>query len=469
MKNQDYKLVNKIPNKLCLNLKIYNRPLIFVNHNGEECSVNVEYYHCDSCDGAVIANKVRDVAAEYLINSVLPTKHHVTIFNDFEAWSCFVAHHKKLIPVNIEGDDLIIVSPDRRLFKDVKVYWYAIFELILMADDQDDNFARMHIKIINALIKAGLIDIDEECEYYKDHCKPKYPVPFYDRPLISVKQPLEIKFWPTVVYRYYRRFKSLIKQNLQGSISDKFVKKNVPDEGVVSFRIAKIIQECLDAATKYTHLVYIDSFGNIERDVYADIRPMKYNTAPMINDAIKGIFGDMQHLPDFVINPCRYFDMNLNNSNGVCTSDNKNILQMEYRSSDSIRENSLQVLLYIYHELAHHVHWRAIHRYDDMESRDAQCSNTKGATYEHQATKFAIWCCYLNGYTLAEILDRFHLDEKCGRQGYRSMTDISYRYVRYLSYLQNKSGSLQVPNDLKYIFTRKVLDRFTAKPVVKQD
>ena len=465
MKKQDYKLVNKIPNKLCLNLKIYNRPLIFVNPNGEECSVNVEYYHCDSCDGVIDANKTRDVAAEYLINSVLPTKFHVMLFNDYDAWSCFVAYHKKLIPVNIEGNDLIIVSPDRRLFKDVKVYWYAIFELILIADDQDENLARLHIKIINALIKIGLIDIDEECNYYKDRCRSKYPMPLYNRQLIAVKQPLEIKFWPTAVYRYYRRFKSAIKQNMQCSISDKFVKKTDPDYGTVPFSITKIIHECLDAVTKYIHLVYFDSFGHIERDVYADVRPMKNNITPMLNTAIIGIFGSIRNIPDTMINPYRYLDLGLNNLEGVCTNDNKNILRMAHRPSCSIRENSLQALLNIYHELAHHVHWRAMSRHDDMKSYDAQCSNTNGTTYEHQADKFAIWCCYLNGYKLEEILDEFHLNKNGDR---RIMTNISHRYVRYLSYLKNKYGSLRVPNDLKYIFTRKVLDRFTAKPV-KQD
>ena len=119
-------------------------------------------------------------------------------------------------------------------------------------------------------------------------------------------------------------------------------------------------------------------------------------------------------------------------------------------------ENSIRLLYNLYHECAHVYHWRAIPRYNSMSSTDAHCTDKCGATFEHQANKFALWHLIMLGISIEMINSSLSNwrnipspnPEHVPTNSYR----VFFRYCRWLSYLNSKYGKLHIPVDLGYIF-----------------
>lgn len=449
MSNKEIIIKKYNPDRTYVIINVY-KCQVFTNIDKEdEAKFEHEFY---KLAGGHFASCNRDLALEGIIKYA--TNKQVYAYNDTVAR--FLNFNKKGELNTLQGyilhNDkgiLQLILPDKQLYSD-KMYMIAVFELV-----SQYKCTKALVYAINCLCKLGFLDIKKEFDLHKNKDK-RYMsykgeyVPLCSRYFRANVKPEDLNsdIWPESVYRYYRRY---IHKYKKRSIHAIYPVGYQINSDIPKFNTTDILLEYTSAICSYVKLNYIGTcIEDTDNVVYADVRPTRNNKISELSAAtLQLVFGKSNAgAVDIYSNICEFVYSIMYGCAGHTTS--RGIYVRSEYCYEQMSINNLNFLLIFYHELAHCVHWRARKPLSAVSSYDAQVYRSKGATYEHHADKFAIWCCIVNNYTISQIYNRFDIMCKKWRGVFRY--DVSRRYCRMLNYINNKYGKLTIPVDLKYVF-----------------
>lgn len=352
----------------------------------------------------------------------------------------------------------IILLPDSNLLHD-NFYWITVFELVYkLKYPQSTDTNKCLVYVLNCMLKAGMLTIDDYIKSIKVKSPHYLPLHTLDLRTICTYLTSNILRIPKSVYRYYKIFGKRLKR--------KYKNDQMPNGRVCGLRkecskydVAKAYADEICKCVKLNPLVKASDITKRKKSKaqFVDINNTKHNIDPDYVIMYLHAHGKVASDIRIYSNPWTFVLNSILGLGGVATK-HANCIQLtsEYFIENTSVENSIRLLSILYHECAHMCHWRAISRHNSMSSTEAHYTNKCGATYEHQADKFAVWHLIMMGVSIEMI--NSSLSNCCNTQcsnlkrklnhGYH----VLFRYCRWLSYLNSKYGKLYIPADLGYIF-----------------
>jgi hypothetical protein len=346
---------------------------------------------------------------------------------------------------------VVIVLPDKSLFSNY-VYYLTIFEIVYFAMASTDKIKLGRtsnaalVYSINTMLQLGMLDIDAE---FKAHEDPEYRYTYRftflsERSLTRYSMMSMTKIhWPESVYRYYRRFKTTLKQKYNGD------PLRLLDEGAYikpNWYLNDFIEEYTERACTVVKLLRHKK--NAVTVEYADICRTKYDESPL-NIACMAIFAIRPCIN--VYNGLYQFVMSRISSSlahVVSTNAERNVyFGSTYEPSKDNVYNTVSSMCVLYHEIGHLIFPPAMSRKDITSS---QCNDPKdrprgSKNIEYQASRFGIWCTLMNGLSITKIHEVLSTMEA-------GSPAVVKRYARFLCSLDKRGIKLSVPKDMKYIF-----------------
>ena len=286
----------------------------------------------------------------------------------------------------------IIILPDSNLLH-THFYWITVFELVYkLKYPQSTDTNKCLVYALNCMLKAGMLTIDDYIKATK--VKSPHYSPLHTLDLRTICECLKSNTLriPKSVYRYYKIFGKRLKR--------KYKNDQMSNKRVYGLRKAcieeDVVEAYVDEICKCVKLNPLVEAGDItkrkkSKAQFVDLSNTKRNID--IGYVTMYLHAHGKVAVDFPVysNPWVFIECSMLGLGGFVTKRNRGIrLASEYCIENTSVENSIQLLFLLYHECAHICHWRAISRYNSMSSTEAHCTNKCGATYEHQADKFAV-------------------------------------------------------------------------------
>lgn len=351
----------------------------------------------------------------------------------------------------------IIILPDSNLLHD-HFYWITVFELVYkLKYPQSTDTNKCLVYALNCMLKAGMLTIDDYIKNIK--VKLSHYSPLHTLDLCTICEYLKSNQlrMPKSVYRYYKIFGKRLKR--------KYKNDQMPDGRVFGLKacskyvVAKAYADEICKCVKLNPLVKASDITKRKKSKaqFVDINNTKHNIDPDYVIMYLHAHGKVPSDIRIYSNPWTFVQNSILGLDGFATAHTNSIqLTSAYCAENTSVENSIRLLFVLYHECAHICHWRAISRYNSMSSTEAHCTNKCGATYEHQAHKFAVWHLIMLGISIEMI--NSSLSNLYNTLYVKTKSNVNYshqvllRYCRWLSYLNSKYGKLYIPADLGYIF-----------------
>lgn len=399
----------------------------------------------------------RDYATEQFIYRI--TGMCCDVYDSMLARACLCLSNNVCCHAGTERKRNFIILPDSEVLPS-KLYWITVFELVYgLKYPQSNNPNKYLVYALNCMLKAGMLTINDCIN--ADKLESTYHSLLHAYSLSHICTYLNLQgntlLIPKSVYRYYKIFGKRLNRKYKkdqmpgGYISD--LPKRFSEE-----KVAEAYTDAICKCIKLNTPIVADDIGKRKNSKaqFADIRQMRYNTDITYSYAYLHIHNEPAKRCDVYSNPWVFVKHRILQITGEVTSFEKQIyLRSEYSIENTVEENSILLLFVLYHECAHIYHWRSIERYDDIPSNEAHAVKRGGATYEHQADKFAVWNLIMQGIPIEMISST--LSNWCNNRYTRIRYTLNYskqvllRYCRWLSYLNNKYGKLRIPADLGYI------------------
>lgn len=352
----------------------------------------------------------------------------------------------------------IIILPDSNLLHD-HFYYITVFELVYkLKYPQSTDTNKCLVYALNCMLKAGMLTIDDCIKAIR--VKSPHYLPLHTLDLYTICECLNSDKlrMPKSVYRYYKIFGKRLKH--------KYKKDQMPYGRVWGLRkacskhdVAAAYADEICKCVKLNPLVKASDITKRKKSKaqFVDINNTKHNIDPDYVIMYLHAYGKVASDIRIYSNPWVFVQNSILGLDGSATTHTNSIrLTSAYCVENTSVENSIRLLCVLYHERAHICHWRAIPRYNSMSSTEAHCTNKCGATYEHQAHKFAVWHLIILGISIEMI--NSSLSNLYNTPYVKTKSNVNYshqvllRYCRWLSYLNSKYGKLYIPADLGYIF-----------------
>lgn len=351
----------------------------------------------------------------------------------------------------------IIILPDSNLLHD-HFYWITVFELVYkLKYPQSTDTNKCLVYALNCMLKAGMLTIDDCIQAIK--VKSPHYLPLHTLDLCTICECLKSNQlrMPKSVYRYYKIFGKRLNR--------KYKNDQIPDGRVFGLRkacskygVAAAYADEICKCVKLNQLVKASDITKRKKSKaqFVDINHTKHNIDPDYVTMYLHAHGKVASDIRIYSNPWVFVQNSILGLSGFTTKHTNSIqLTSAYCVENTSVENSIRLLRVLYHECAHICHWRAISRYNSMSSTEAHFTNKCGATYEHQANKFAVWHLIMMGISIEMInsslsnsFNTLYAKIKSNLNSHQ----VLFRYCRWLSYLNSKYGKLYIPADLGYIF-----------------
>lgn len=365
-----------------------------------------------------------------------------------------------------KGKKNIIILPEASLLNS-RIYWLTVFELVYkLKYPQSKNTNKCFVYAINCMLKASMLSLDDFM--YIDSVSPRQHVLLYRCPFRSLRYYTGVGYFkdcgmniPKSVYRYYTRFGKRLKRMYK---HDQMPKGYFAETGKLAMT-ETVVSLYTDALCKCIKLnppidakdIYKCSTKRRNKEAYfADIRRMRDNINSAYMDAYSCLVDTVSLKVNVYANPYIFVNERILRRCGSYSNiDNQIRVGSAYDEDKPVTVNAIDLLHTVYHEYAHAHHWRAIPRQGDVDTNTAHQTKKCGATYEHQADKFAVWCLIIYGIPLDKICDAYYHMFGTVRDGYYILhsSNVIFRYSMMLEHIYSKYGKLCIPHDLGYIFT----------------
>ena len=433
-----------------------------VMKNNKDVQVYAEAYRIASINIDTLGLK-HEYATEQFIYRI--TGVCCNAYDDMLTRACVCLINRECCYAWSERKQNFIILPDSDLLP-ANLYWITVFELVYkLKYPQSNNTNKCLVYALNCMLKAGMLTIDDCLKADKidsSHHKLLYTYSLHQICTYLRSNTLRL---PKSVYRYYKIFGKRLKRkykNDQMPGGNVFHLPEYSSEDAVAEAYADVICECIKLNTP----IFADDIDKRKKSKaqFADVRQMKHNIDFAYVYAHLCAHGEP--VRDFYVysNPWTFVKNSLLEIEGVVESLTRHIyLRSEYSPDITIVENSIRLMFVLFHECAHLYHWRAKERCNSMSTDEAHSVKKCGATYEHQANKFAVWNAIVCGISIESIISAFSngFDELCARTGCKLMRShqVLLRYCRMLSYFNSKYSKLYMPMDLGYIFINHETDK----------
>lgn len=348
-----------------------------------------------------------------------------------------------------------IILPDSRLLP-ANVYWITVFELVYkLKYPQSNNSNKCFVYALNCMLKSGMSTLDDYISANKSQSIQHRLLYMYSLHAISRCLGSNILQIPESVRRYYKIFGKRLKR--------KYKKEQMPgghvfhlpkpiSEHAIAEEYANEICKCikLNPPIEAKDVAKCNTKRKNPKAQFADIRKMSDNIGTTYLCMYLYRCGEPARCGNIYSNPWVFVKNHMLQLGGGAVLRTVQIyLESEFLIEETVVENTIRLLFILYHECAHLYHWRAKQRYGYMSSEEAHYVKNRGATYEHHAHKFAIWCLIMDEVPIELIINMlFGLNDKRQHHSHK----VALRYSRWLAYLNNKYGKLHIPADLGYIF-----------------
>ena len=362
----------------------------------------------------------------------------------------------------------IIILPESKLLN-TRIYWLTVFELVYkLKYPQSKNPNKCFVYALNCMLKAGMLSLDNLMSI--DNISPRKHVLLYGCPFGSLYRYNEVGYGkdfdmkiPKSVYRYYTLFGKRLKRLYK---HDRMPKNYAVEMRKLAFvdDVASLYTDALCKCIKLNPPIDAKDINKCvtkrrnKEAYFADVRQMRDNINTTYMRVCYRLTDTVSHKPAVYANPYIFVNMSILRGHGAYDdATNKLYMRSTYDADEPITVNAVNLLQTVYHEYAHVHHWRAKVRLNDVDTRAAHETKRYGATYEHQADKFATWCLIIHGIPLEEICDVYHRVFDGVPDGYIIVHSyhVKYRYGRMLMYVYRKYGRLCIPLDLGYIFVKR--------------
>ena len=439
-------------------ISMYDFDMTFDRRSDDAITIESIGYYADDSDVPCCCirpqKSTRNLVIEYLIQKV--TGVHFKAYDDVYARSALTVAtntSKHCGVVYVESNrTYIIVLPDKRLFSNY-VYYLTIFEIVYLAltvthkikFGRNTNAALVYS--INALAQLGMLDINTEFKAHEDpECRYKHHFNFLcERPLYVLDiMPMTRINWPEAVYRYYRRFKTVLGQKYNADPSylldeDAYVKPE--------WCFNEIVNEYANLASTVVK-VYQHSRNSVTAR-FLDAHQTKYDTS-LLSKACMAIFATRMRI-DVYNSLYTFIEGRINRSRGhVQSGDSKRAVFFGAAIDPSKNSvyNTIVSMCVLYHEIGHLIFPPAMprkgvasRRCHDPESRPRGSNNA-----EYQASRFGVWCTIMNGISATAIYEVLSTTKHA--------PPVIKRYTRFLYSLDKRGIKLSVPRDMKHMFRR---------------
>lgn len=362
----------------------------------------------------------------------------------------------------------IIILPEPKLLN-TRIYWLTVFELVYkLKYPQSKNPNKCLVYALNCMLKASMLSLDNFMNI--DNVSPRQHIQLYGCPFRSLRYYTTVGYFkncdikiPKSVYRYYTWFGKRLKRMYK---NDQMPKEYT----VAACRLATtedIVSLYTDALCECIKLnppidakdIHKCSTKRRNKEAYfADVRQMCNNTNSTYMSVYLYVTGTTSLRPTVYANPYVFVNEKILQRLGSCSATTSHIrVGSEYDAEKPITANTVNLLHTVYHEYAHAHHWRARPRQGDVDTNTAHQTKKCGATYEHQADKFAVWCLIIYGIPLDKICDTYYHMFGTVRDGYYILhsSNVIFRYSMMLEHIYSKYGKLCIPPDLGYVFVNR--------------
>lgn len=353
----------------------------------------------------------------------------------------------------IGGKGNCIVLPESKILHP-NIYWITVFELVYkLKYPQSNNTNKCLVYALNCMLKSGMLTLDNFVNA-TNICSHRHFL-LSEFSLSELPMLGNVVYLPRSVYRYYTRFGKRLKRRYKkdqmpgGKICclSKIASLNAIAEYYTN-EICKCIQlnPPIDASDNYANTVRRRS----PKAYFADARPTRNNSSGDYKCLYLYLIGRKSTQINVYTSVWMFVNATISDHAGCFRSDTHQIeLASAYGKRGSVVENAIKLQFTLYHEYAHGCHWRAMPRWYDVDTRTSHYNRKRGATYEHQAHKFAVWCLLMHDVSIITLVDAF--TDIFGTTVCHSH-EVILRYCKMLAYVLCKYGKLCIPPDLGYVF-----------------
>ena len=435
-------------------------PLVSVMMQNKQAYV--EAYCISSINVSVLGLK-QEYATEQLIYRI--TGMCCNAYDDMATRACVCLGSQVMCHAWTDRKQNFIILPDSDLLP-ANLYWITVFELVYsLKYPQSNDTNKCLVYALNCMLKAGMLTIDDCLEAEETKSPQHEPLYKYSLHWICVCLRGNLLRMPKSVCRYYKIFGKRLKRKYKNDRMPGGHVFHLPKYSNM-YDVAEAYADAICECIKLNPPVLADFINNRRKSKaqFADVRQMKHNIDFTYVYAHLHIHGEPAKDCRIYSNPWAFVRSSiLQNAGDASACTNRIYLKSEYSIEYTLMENSINLMLVLFHECAHLYHWRAKERYNSISSDEAHRVKKHGATYEHQAHKFALWNLIIYGISIETINSACSnlFNKLCGE----TECDINYshqvllRYCRMLSYFKSKYGKLRMPTDLGYIF----INRETGK------